>query len=705
MNIPLSALNTIAIIVAQLIIPGYLVGRVFAGKYTLTLSDAFFVGWVINVIAAMACLPFADQTQELAFYVRLFVIIISLSSLVVLGYRLDTSLRDQSIFVSLKRRLLSHKLIIFVVSAVLYLLFVVTHNIGFDDTAHLHYISDVQSGSPFPLYISLVENWEAARYPAFGLINGVLGSGIAGSGLFLYYFLGGGLLCFFLVKVFELIEAQKKNKWMAFGGATVVCLVLSVCGLDNFFNMGSYPLNGGKLLYLSGVLYILISWRISKQFFKFILGFSLIVVSFLHHLNLLLLFFPTLPLVLLFTFIYKRSLKSWLLLCCSIAVLGALILPGIISSENGILHYTKEVVVQTKVVKKKVIVEKPSAFQVFYLKVKRLGTWIKDGRYKNKYFKRAFSLDLLLIPCTVIFFASTTLPNVVLYFVVLLVTLGILAQPLRVIPPQLVVATFRSGTSFMLFDLMRMKGKTGNNDHIVTDKYTALYLKMFGIANVETLHTFHELLLFSPIFPSRTRELVAREVGVGKKKTDILKGRDWGEKTGQRWLPEEKSLEEFNQQVNAFTINTTLGRLQKIIKAGVAVLKDHVLIPSLFVRNTNQESSQNLYNILSSKNTGDNVILWRDIAIVPLSALGKGQHFRLKIDFEGENTDIVSQVTPVSLESPLAISDVKKKKHVKDVVVKKDTSRMYLIVQSDLGHFNGLGKMHSVKKYPADSDE
>lgn len=678
------------IVAAQLVIPPLILLNSCLKAREWTLADAFFTGVVLNVFLAIGLLPLVQSTQALAVAVRI-ALVLCVGAFVLLGIkRKGAQEYIAGIWASCRRSVVRSHVLIAAITTLLLILFVGTHNLGYDDVAHLHYLAGVFDGNVFPVYRDLVDKWEAARYPAFGILIGVLGCGVQGSGFWLYYIMGGLIHICFFVKVYEFCYSRTRNVWQGMAGTALTALVLSVFSLGNYFNYGIYPLGLSKLLFMTGVCYLLISWRLTKQRTWFFLGAGLLTAGVLYHLNLVLLFFVVVPFLLLFIYSQQKGFKKWLLYCCFFFSFSVLTAPALLAPQNGILHYIEPVRVE-KSGDSKAPVEKPSILDKIIYKVERLVNWVQDGRYKSKYIKRAFSVELFVVPVIVVLLGAFSLHQLFSIFLVSLFLLIISIELARTVPRQMIISSFRSGTSWMLADLIRSGVDFRSQDTIHTDPYTGLYLKILGRTQVEVMDMFEQVLLFYPFFSLQSAQ---KQLGESVAKDYLINGRMVGipgvtrlaEKKKDVLSRQQTFVQEASHNFNLLNFSTMIGNTGKIIQR-------QLLLP-VFVKSIPPVSEKSAVQSLMQEIPGNKPLLWKDKAIIPLTKLRAGTKIEIDTPGAGYETD---EVAVISAQGDKVLRLIKR--DIEDkmfYVVEEDVERVLLVVINEEGHFHGLGRVDSI---------
>lgn len=706
MSLLIMFLNSLLILVVQMILPGMLCGQRFARSSRWSLADSFFCGWVLNVFLAILFMPFVDTTGELALFTRIGLVVFCVAIIISQVLKADFGRLFGQLMESLRYSFQLPKLLIGVAVLILFSLFTFSHNLGYDDVAHLHYIDQVIDGEIFPVYIDLVKRWQAVRYPSFGILTGVLASNITGSGLFLYYLIGLATLLSFLIKVYEFSSHRYSQPLHGLGCTALVGGLLVIAGLDNYFNYGLYPLGTAKILFLTGLLYLLFFRIIRMQKMILLIGSACITTSVLHHLNCVLLYAFFIPLLTAFLFFTRKNWKEWLGACCLFFLFAALTLPGVMKPGGGIIKYVKEPVkisVDSGEVKKR---KKPTIFEKIMLRSKQLLNWIKDGRYKNTYFKRVFSLEMLFIPTVVLLFYYFTLHKILMIALICSFFLIIGRDAARTVPKQLLVSAYRSGTSWFLFDLLRSTVDLRSKQAVYTDSYTGLYLKILGKPNVKIMKDFDQFVTFNPLVIENDPEKLAEKNRDETGEEILLNGRFFGIQAVSKVKGEEKdSLDRLAELARRFNLNSSLLHLAPLLSGAGTVARKQLLLPLVRIP-ANKTAAEQFEKIqLADLRDKNDVRIWRDQAVIVLKDLKKSQKIEVNVSYVGESLDVLAQLGG-GQTNPLRRVDVPRWKKRMFLTVKQDVDNLLLVIKADRGHFNGLGQIRSVEvSHLSDSDK
>lgn len=654
-----------------------------------TFTDAFFLGLLWNALISLFVVPFLSDTFTISLVIK------AVSVLLLLGFSLSFLLnksRYRGCFTGVFRRSLSKNHILLAMGVALIVMsFVVTHTLGFDDIAHLKYLNEAKTGESYPVFRLLVGEWEAARYPLFGLLIGELGQYITGSALFLYYTLGVTIFIAFILKVYEFLLAGNLKKLVAFSTVLLVASVLMIGGADNYFNYGLYPLQQSKLLFIVGLLYILLGWGIQRSKDYFFIGAGLLIFAVLYHLNLLLLYAVLAPLIILYIYIRRSSRKQWLVFSLSFILLPLLAVPAALSPENGFLRYEEPPAKVSTGGAPTVKKEKPSQFALLMIKAKKMLSWVKNGRYKSKYFKRIFSLDILLIPLILLLVLQISFLTKFSFLAIFIALIIFAQQMITVIPKQFMASMFHSGTFWMISDLSRSRiSFSGHSARTLTDPYTTIFLKVFGVKNIQEMTDQQHVLSFSPQFSEFGKKYVASQLQLSKDDRFLFNGRYWGMRAVDQWKGVEKgSLRHFSSNLDDFYEKGNVQRLRSMARRGFDYAKMQINMPVLTSKPDLEEVQyQNLLDSLPK----EPVNIYRHAALINLSNLVIGDEVRLEFEGKGD-PDYVGFFAKGKGGKSLNITG---KKRVFTFEVTDNFSHVALLFEMDLGHLGGLGTMESV---------
>ena len=683
--------ESLLVIFFQIWLLGLVLCLLLCRRRLWTFTDAFFLGLLWNALVGLFIAPFMSDTFTISLFVKASCV------LLLLGFSLHFLFNKKyykgKFTGALGRSLSKNHILLAMGVALIVMGFVVTHTLGFDDIAHLKYLDEAKMIEPYPVFRLLVGEWEAARYPLFGLLIGELGQNIAGSALFLYYTLGVTIFIAFILKVYEFLLAGNLQKFVALATVLLVASVLMIGGADNYFNYGLYPLQQSKLLFIVGLLYILIGWGIQRNQFYFFIGSGLLIFAVLYHLNLLLLYAVIAPLIILYIFIRRTSRKQWLVLSLSFILLPLLAVPAALSPENGFLRYEEPPVEVSTGGAPAVKKEKPSQFALFMIKAKKMLSWIKNGRYKTKYFQRVFSLDIILIPLILIFALQIGLLINFGFLAVVIALMIFVQQVITVIPKQLMTSMFHSGPFWVLADISRSGiGFSQSSGRTLTDPYTEIILKILGVKNIQHLTDQQNLLSFSPQFSTVGRQYVASQLELSEEDRFLFNGRYSGIKAVDDWQGvDDGNLDHLGKNLDDFYEKGNLQRLKSIARRGLDYAKIQINMPMLTRTSMSESQSDALQDLLDIL-PKESVSIYRNAALVNISNLAIGDKVRLKFEGKGDP----DYLGFLSRNKELKALNITGKKRVFTFDVVDNIPHIVLFFEMDLGHMGGLGTMESV---------
>ncbi len=687
---------SLLVVIFQVTVPGVALCLLVSKRAIWTLVDAFFLGLLWNAFISLLVVPFFYNTADVSFTVRIVsVLLVTFTmSLFIFGRKQGY----KSVLHSVLENSVSKYHFWLSTGAIgIAGLFVFTHNLGFDDVAHLKYLNEAVAGDPYPVFRLLVGDWEAARYPLFGLILGQLGQGFSASSLFLYYLIGFSVLTAFILKIYEILLAGRLTGKQAFAFTLLVAAMLMVFSFDNYFNFGIYPLQQAKLLFILGVVYLFIGWGKLCNKLYFFIGTGLIGYAIVYHLNLLLLYISVIPLILLFIYFRTSNKKNWLIYSIMFFIPLFISTPSLLSSDHGFLKHKIEVEAPPSIsTGPKVIVKKPSQFEALLLKAKKLLLWVKEGRYRSKYIARVFSLEIFMIPLLLILVLQVGFFSQFGLIVVVVSSLVIAQQLFSTIPKQFVASAFKSGTSWMLYDIARSGvSLKQSSSRVLTDPYTAFYLKLFGKKNIEVLDSMAEILSFSPEISDIGLSYTASRWDQGKNDQFLLNGRFWGLRAKKQWLSNDTDDVKFlAKDLQRFYGEGNIQRLGAITKNTLEIAKQQINLPFV-IRSADinkgvdlDSYKQELISSLSDKTT----FIYRHFAIVKLQKLLKGDELIFKLEGKGD-ADYMGHLSEVE-KVKLKTEDLRGNR-IK-IHVEKDISEVFLVFKMDFGHLGELGTMQSI---------
>ncbi|MHC8598992.1 hypothetical protein ACYVVU_11985 [Arenicellales bacterium IMCC55707] len=594
-------------------------------------------------------------------------------------------------------------------------LFVVTHNIGFDDIAHLKYLADIKDETIFPVFIEVREGWSVARYPMFGLLVKGLTLDLAGGGFFGYYFFGLGVLVFFLAKIYEVVlEATENSK--AGSAAYFITLGILITGsFDNYLNFGLYPLQQAKLIFLTGIVYLIAFIRDRGSKALLFLGGALIAASLIYHFNMLLLAPLALVLGAGFSFLERKNRRGLLALVMVMAI-PVLTATMALPSEGGFVrHYepVKEVVVEVDTVKP----PEPALFERLRTTVVNLALWFKDGHYKDFYIARVYSSEIALIPVVVFGMVALRSASILYPVSIMFLALTFTFQTVTRVPMQAFSALLQSGPWVIAVDFWRSNIELKKEQNMYsTDAYTALVLNSLGYSNIFGFDSKKANQIFSPLIGEPNidpRDSFAYTAGDANPSL-LINSRYWGSRTLEKFGIEDRILApEINQSLNRF-INDGQKRGLKSMAVSLAPTVRMILGSPLVKIPWEQASAYwNKPRRLEILET-PNVSYYRDSAVITIPNLlpekiylldvrGVGDFFEVLIKKEEDRT--FRNLPVVERESPYyqILGDdeifVRIDHEAKKIGLIPNIRlfNIQFLVTLDTGHLNGLGEIREVQ--------
>ncbi len=534
-----SALSAICF---YLFLPGILInlwlcrGRIFA------FSEAFFWGWLFLVSSVCVLIPFASSTKILASLVSIIILLFAVCCFIVWLRQAVLGEMFKRFYYSIRAISSSH-VALFIITLLLFTSFVSTHNLGFDDTFHLSYLLQSVHNTPFHTFIPLSKYLavQLANYPFFGAVLGIIASGTDGSVIFVYYTTGFFVLFFFIVTCYNSIESRCSNRFQSFSIISLIFFFLIFIGWDNYFNFCIYPLQQAKLLFLTGLSFILLYFFLDSSFTsQLFLGFSLCTAAVLHHANLIILYVLLVILVFFVIIVTRRyPRRIWLLLAVPILSLSAGLYPG-----KGFVRFDYQPL--SRISKTQEKVDKPVAIPRNFqakthtqknteekkLEKEDVGTKIKKIiKYFHKLrlrLKRVLTLEMLFIPIIILTSPLLFQTTVLNYVSLLFSSIAVFYLCVTTIPRQALISLYYSSPFWMVYDIYSSRNVFISQHRYLSDPYTALYLKL--TLNLEScaLDPVSEVLFFSPLFKPGTEKLAASLKKFSPSDKTVLNLRYWG---------------------------------------------------------------------------------------------------------------------------------------------------------------------------------
>ena len=706
----MSALLVILALFFQILMPGWAVMR--CSRRSVSLSDAFAAGLLIAIMAFLFFSIFLDGIDTIVLAYRITLIGVTIISLFRL---LSKSQSGHQWWSEISLTFSRFPVFLSSITTLGVCLFVVTHNVGFDDVAHLKYLADIKDETIFPVFIEVREGWNVARYPLFGLIVKGLTFGLASGGFFGYYFLGLCVSVFFLAKVYEVaLEATENSK--AGSAAYLISLgILIIASFDNYLNFGFYPLQQAKLIFLAGIVYLIAFIRDRGSKVLLFLGGALIAASFVYHFNMLLL--TPLALVLGAGFLFvERKDRRGLLTIAMIMVIPVLTATMALRSDGGFVrHYepVKEVSVEVDVVKP----PEPALFEQVWTTVVNLALWFKDGHYKDFYFARVYSSEIVLIPFAVLGTIALGSVSILYSFSIMFFALIFTFQTVTRVPTQAFSALIKSGPWVIATDFWRSDIALKKEQKIyVTDAYTALVLNGLGYSTVAGLDSKKANQVFSPLIgePNSNARNAFFDIAGDSSSSLLINSRYWGHGALEKFGIEDRILApEINQSLNRFINDGQKQEIRSMVMSIVPIVR--AIVTSPFVEVSGEQASYywNTPLRLEIAETPD-VSYYRDSAIITIRNLlpekiylldvsGVSDFLEVMIKKEGHRT--FSKLPLVKKESQYyqivgdneILLEIDHEAKKISVMSNAQLSNVQFFVTLDAGHLNGLGEIKEIK--------
>jgi len=715
----MSALLVILTLFLQILVPGWAVMRCL--RRSVSLSDAFAAGVLIATTTFLFFSVFFDRIDSISFAYRITLVGVTIISLFrLLSERKNGRYWRSEIALSFCRFpvLLSSITILGVC------LFVVTHNVGFDDIAHLKYLADIKDETISPVFIEVREGWSVARYPMFGLLVRGLTLDLAGGGFFGYYFFGLGVLLFFLAKVYEVVREATSNSKA--GSATyLISLGLLVDGnfdsylnfglSDNYLNFGLYPLQQAKLIFLTGIVYLVAFARDRDSKVLLFLGGALIATSLIYHFNMLLLAPLFFVLGAGFLFVERKDRRG-LLALVMVMVIPVLTATMALRSDGGFVrHYepVKEVVVEVDTVKP----PKPALLKRVWIRIVSLALWFKDGHYQDFYIARVYSPEIVLIPFAVLGTIALGSISILYPISIMFFALTFTFQIVTKIPTQAFSALLQSGPWLIAADFWRSDIELQKEQNIYsTDAYTGLVLDGLGYSNIVGLDSKQANQIFSPLIGEldiNAHNALATE-GVIENYSLLINSRYWGSGALEKFGIKDRILApEINQSLNRFINDGQKREMKSMVTSIIPIIR--AIVSSPFVEISGEQASHywNKPLRLEITETPD-ISYYRDSAIIIIPNLlpektylfkvsGVGDFFEVMIKKEGDhifrNLPVVekeSRYHQILGDDEILVKIDHQAKKI-NVISNTQLSDLQVFVTLDTGHLGGLGEIKEVK--------
>jgi hypothetical protein len=702
-----AAISSGGVLLLLLWLPGLVIALYFGRNHSVTLTDAFFLGLLWNVVLGLALTPFTNDAAIIALGARVATTALVLS-FILYQYRnyggLDSTRVRRLFFDTVT---LSHVVIVTSVSLI-FVSVLATHNVGYDEVSNFEYLYRTIEGSVYPEYRRVVGAWEAARYPMWGLVSSIFINQELERILFIYYFLGISVLAAFVLKIYEFLLDRGLRHLSALAGMAIIAVVLTAGSLDNYFNYGIYPLQQAKLIYILGLLYLINGWWFKRSGVYLILGLGLIHAAVFSHLNLIPLHAVTMFLaVILITIRFRKNQRTMIWKYGIILVFPLVIaMPSAILPSTGFILQIESSNIETQSIEQ---VGAPAISAGIALsngetEPRSIFDWLQYGERTAFYLGRAFSIEILLIP--IIVGLLLLFGNAIRFPLVIVVSsmLFILTVCAVTISKQIVSSSLRSGAVWMITDILRSGLLNHTEGKIFTDPYTGLFLKLMGSRNIEEMKPGNELLAFSPLFPLECRANAAARLGANNDDRIALNGRYWGEPAVARWSMQHAGG--FDVFLDGLREARDLGSIEKLEQAvlyGARAIAQQIDIPILVVNGDLGELGSGCAIGLLNAASQD-IQIYRDTAIVSLNDLLVGEKFIFEFEPKEELVVLREQFAYEPGAEPLRLTGgtmLELNKGGKlgerlDFGVVQSSDRVIAVFQLGVGHFYGLGTLRSI---------
>jgi len=697
-------------LVVQVLLPGWLIARLVGRKASL--SDGFATGILAVIFATLAAALLFANIEAISIAARgllLTVSVLAVWRLLRTGGRV--SQEAQAFVRAIKEFPWLLSLVIVVVTA----LFVLSHNLGFDDIAHLDYLSKIKGEVLFPVFIEVREGWFVGRYPLFGLTIRVLSEGIPGGGFYTYYFIGIATLIFLLAKVYDVVRARSESIRTASGFYLLAATILIVASFDNYLNFGLYPLQQAKLLFLFGSVFLIVFLFDRQHIFSLLLSGGLLASSLAYHFNLLL-FAPVVIIAGMCVLIIERKRAHSLKALALILVIPLMISSLALRAESGFVRFeepVREAVEQIDIVK----APEPSTLELIWTRLKSIAKWVSDGHYRDFYIARVYSLEMLLIPVLVL--GGSYLRIIpALYpigLVLFLIAFGVHAGAR--LPAQWASAILQGGPWLITTDFLRSGiDVNGSKSSIFyTDVYTALVLNRLGVSNVVGVDSKIANQIFSPLILDPSPD-IKKSLESGARGRDIrflVNSRYWGMGVLRKYgVLGELPLLEVDDDINGVFSDAQSRKLDRIFASLLPIAKSQIAMPMVDLTRESVEDIGTLSPGVDPNNQS-RVAVYRDSALLKLPALGPGDVAVLKVDGVGDFFEVIIRgqgeryfkaLTRLSgdqeagelFEADFALIHVDHQGKVITVEATQPMRESEVFLTLDMGHLAGLGEIWNI---------
>lgn len=706
----MNALLVILALFFQILVPGWVVMRCF--QRDVSLSDAFAAGILIAIMALLFFSFTLDGIDSIALAYRVTLIGITGTSFLRLTSERQSGCQWRSEISSTLSRFPIFLSVITVLGACL---FVVTHNVGFDDIAHLKYLADIKGETIFPVFIEIREGWSVARYPMFGLLIKGLTLDFPGGEFFGYYFLGLFVLVFFLAKVYEVVLKAKNNSEAGLTAYFILLGILIIGSFDNYLNFGLYPLQQAKLIFLMGIVYLIAFARDRGSKVFLFLGGALITASLLYHFNMLLLAPLVLVLGAAFLFMERKDRRGLLALAIVTVIPVLTAITALRSDDSFVRHYepVKEAVVEVDTFKP----PEPALFEQVWTTVINLALWFKDGHHIDFYIGRVYSSEIALIPLAV--FGAIALGSISILYPVSIIFLALTFsfQTVTRVPMQAFSALLQSGPWLIAADFWRFDLALKKEQKIYsTDAYTALVLNGLGYSNINGLDSEKANQIFSPLIGEpnlEARNAFASTAGDASSSL-LINSRYWGHGALEKFGIKDRILApEINQSLNRFINDGQKREMKSMVASMIPIVR--AIVNSPFVEVSGEQASYYWNKPLRRNLTNSSsVSYYRDSAIITILNMLPDKNFLLDVRGVGDFFEVMikkeddrlfaklplvkqeSQYYQIVGDNEILVTIDHQAKKI-NLISNGQLSNVQVFLTLDRGHLNGLGEIKEVK--------
>jgi hypothetical protein len=632
-----SILANIFIVFGALALFGRITLSLFDRKNYWSFADFMSTGLVITCIVFIICISVGLTESATTLSIILIAIFLILTE-IFLSFFSKTKKILQT-----RSEVLLPKVFLFLTIVIATGFSILSHPLGYDDTAHLDYLLNVHDQSPFPVFRPLIGNWEIARYPLFGLLISGLGSITVGGEIYLYYLISISVFACLILKIFEIFKSSGGTTRQSLGISLLVFSVLAIgfADYDSFLTFANYPFQSSRLIIILGGLYLFFDWFRNGRRLAIAVGVGLLWVGSLWHPNsvpIALLYFLALTVLVIIRSPYRKKFSLAISAIATLAFLTFIVLSSepIIRANPDSTH---RVVIDS--------IEKPRAsISVNTQPTKFLNSGFSfwesitnafNQRFETRswplttYLKRIGLLSFVVPLWIFIAIKYKWLVKGGFFITISLIT--VTSQLLLTVPKQAMGSIIKSGTVPILLDLHPFFTSKDPESTVVTDSYSALYLKLLGFENILDIEYGTQFGLFSPISSPKTRENITSLLQNPEDINFIVNTRLWrdpqlGEWPFSNWRNSRQSLLGDVQDYRGVT------DIQTYFANGLRGLITPVYSPTILV---------NYLEVLNrpfqkSRSHLPFKIIYKDVLKFSLPKSAKSNWYEIKIS--GESADI-----------------------------------------------------------------